>query len=47
MIKNSFQVLFSENFYAVSRKDSTVDIITSFERCYIIEEMNLDREAGP
>ena len=30
MIKNSFQVLFSENFYAFSRKDSTVDIITLF-----------------
>ena len=29
------------------RNDSTVDIITSLERCYIIEQMNLDWEAGP
>ena len=43
MIKNSFQVLFSENFYAFFGNDSTKGIITSYERCYIIEEMNLDR----
>ena len=38
MIKNSFQVLFSENFYAFFGNDSTKGIITSFVPCYIIEE---------